>query len=110
VPAMPCHTLETLVDDPHLTAVGLVGRDSHPTEGDIRTIRPTILRDGATADPGDPAQPIGWDTRAVLGELGLAPAAIDALFASGATHEAQRVATMNSRGNGSSTAPSSSVL
>ena len=90
VPAMPCHTLETLLEDPHLTAVGLLGDDTHPTEGAIRSIRPTILRDGATATPGAAAQPIGWDTRAVLGELGYDPAAIDALFAEGAAHEAGR--------------------
>jgi crotonobetainyl-CoA:carnitine CoA-transferase CaiB-like acyl-CoA transferase len=89
VPAMPCHTLATLLEDPHLTAVGLLGRDTHPTEGAIRTIRSTVLRDGALPAPGAPAQPIGWDTRAVLGELGIEAEAIEGLFASGAAHEAR---------------------
>lgn len=88
VPAMPCHTLETLLEDPHLTAVGLLGEDNHPTEGAIRTIRSTILRDGALPAPGAPAQPIGWDTRAVLAELGFEAGAIEGLFASGAAYEA----------------------
>lgn len=49
-----------------------------------RTIRPTIPRDGVPADPGHPARPIGYDTRAVLGEAGYNAAEIDALIASGA--------------------------
>ena len=87
VPAMPCHTLETLPHDPHLVAVGLLGTAQHPAEGAIRTIRPTILRDGQAAPPGSPAQPPGWETRAVLDELGLAASEIDALLASGAAYE-----------------------
>ncbi|TNC11623.1 CoA transferase [Methylobacterium terricola] len=84
VPAMPCHTLETLERDPHLAAVGLLGTDLHPTEGRVRTIRPTILQDGAPAPAGRPAPPPGFDTRTVLRGLGLDEAECDALIASGA--------------------------
>jgi crotonobetainyl-CoA:carnitine CoA-transferase CaiB-like acyl-CoA transferase len=31
VPAMPCHTPDSLVADPHLVAVGLLGSERHPT-------------------------------------------------------------------------------
>ena len=86
VPAMPCHTLTSLLEDPHLAAVGLLGHDTHPTEGAIRTIRPTILRDGAPAPLGTTAQPIGWETRTVLGELGYDPDSIETLFTDGAAH------------------------
>jgi crotonobetainyl-CoA:carnitine CoA-transferase CaiB-like acyl-CoA transferase len=84
VPAAPCHTLEALIDDPHLRAVGLLHDDQHDLEGPIRTIRPTILDDGVPASPGHPARPIGFDTRSVLGEAGYSSAEIDVLIASGA--------------------------
>lgn len=87
VPAMPCHTLESLEHDPHLAAVGLIGTETHPTEGRVRTIRPTILHDGAPAPAGRPAPPPGFDTRAVLRELGLTEAETDALIAAGAAFE-----------------------
>lgn len=87
VPAMPCHTLETLEHDPHLAAVGLIGTDEHPTEGRVRTLRPTILHDGAPAPPGRPAPPPGFDTRAILGELGLTEPESEALIAEGAAFE-----------------------
>ena len=84
VPAAPCHTLEALIEDPHLRAVGLLHHELHNQEGAIRTIRPTILEDGAPGDLGAPARPIGCDTRAVLGEAGYSAREIDALIATGA--------------------------
>lgn len=84
VPAAPCHTLETLLADAHLGAVGLLRQERHPQEGPVRTIRPTILENGVSAEPGPPARPIGWDTRAVLEEAGYQAAEIEALFVSGA--------------------------
>lgn len=87
VPAMPCHTFETLEQDPHLVAVGLIGTDWHPTEGRVRTIRPTILHDGVAAPCGRPAPPPGADTRAVLRGFGLSEADCDALIAVGAAFE-----------------------
>ncbi len=83
VPAMPCHTLETLMEDPHLRAVGLVVPGEHPTEGAIRMIRPTVVHDGECAPPGRPVGPIGHDTRAVLGEAGYTEGEIDALVRRG---------------------------
>jgi crotonobetainyl-CoA:carnitine CoA-transferase CaiB-like acyl-CoA transferase len=84
VPAMPCHTLDTLLDDPHLQAVGLIEADSHPTIGAVRAIRPTILHDGAFAACGTAAGPTGSDTRRVLAEAGLTTEGINALLAEGA--------------------------
>ena len=83
IAAMPCHTLETLMDDPHLVAVGLVEAGEHPTEGAVRMIRPTVVHDGLTAPTGWPASPIGHDTRAVLGEAGFTPGQIDDLIERG---------------------------
>jgi hypothetical protein len=79
-------TLDVLIEDPHLLAMGLLRDEPHDLQGPIRTIRPTILEDGVPANPGAPARPIGADTRAVLGEAGYSDAEIDALVASGAAH------------------------
>lgn len=83
VPAMTCHTLETLPSDPHLQDVGLLSQIEHPVEGEVSAIRPTILVDGELLPGGDPAQPMGWDTRGVLEEAGVTADEIDALVADG---------------------------
>ncbi|MDE2006208.1 MAG: CoA transferase [Rhodospirillales bacterium] len=84
VPAAICHTLESLPEDPHLAAVGLLVAETHPSEGEIRSIRPTVLEDGIAPPPGPPARAQGADTQAVLAEAGLDEAEIAALLASGA--------------------------
>jgi crotonobetainyl-CoA:carnitine CoA-transferase CaiB-like acyl-CoA transferase len=85
VPAMPCHSLETLLEDPHLQAVGMFEQGDHPTEGTVRGIRPSILFEGQMRDASvGGARPIGWDTRSVLAGLGFVQGAIDQLCDSGA--------------------------
>ena len=73
LPAMPCHTLQTLTDDPHLKAVGLLGYENHPTEGKTTVIRSTIQVDGQYPSARSTAAPCGWDTDEILSELGLSP-------------------------------------
>ncbi|MCR0980790.1 CaiB/BaiF CoA transferase family protein [Roseomonas populi] len=87
VPAMPCHSLESLLEDPHLNAVGLFRDVEHPTEGRVRSLRPTVLHDGAPAEAGRAASPVGYDTRAVLLEAGLPGEEIDRLMACGTAHQ-----------------------
>ncbi len=70
LPAMPCHTLETLVEDPHLKAVGLLATEKHPTEGKTTVIRSTIQVDGAYPDARATAAPCGWDSIEILQDLG----------------------------------------
>jgi crotonobetainyl-CoA:carnitine CoA-transferase CaiB-like acyl-CoA transferase len=67
---MPCHTLETLPQDPHLKAVGLIAYEDHPTEGRTASIRGSVRVHGETLDRRTPAAPCGWDSEAVLAELG----------------------------------------
>ena len=84
IPCMPCHTLESLLADPHLQDVGLVQPAEHPTQGSIRAIRPTVSMTGLDPTVRLPAPHIGQHTAEVLAELGYAPDAVAALFGSGA--------------------------
>jgi crotonobetainyl-CoA:carnitine CoA-transferase CaiB-like acyl-CoA transferase len=84
IAAQPCHTLDTLQDDAHLKAVGLIEYENHPTEGRTAALRASIRVDEATLPRRAPAQPRGADTRELLAELGYAHDAVNALVSSGA--------------------------
>jgi len=88
VPAMPYNTLDSLLTDPHLQAVGMVTPETHPTEGETLAIgRPNTLS-GGMAPPGRPAPRLGEDTLAVLRESGFSDAEITALRDAGALIDA----------------------
>lgn len=78
--AMPVHSIESLSRDPHLTAVQLMTQEDHPTEGRTTVLRSSIRADDAPLPPRGPAAPRGWDTRAVLDELGYTGAEAAALL------------------------------
>ncbi len=86
IPCMPCHSLDSLLQDPHLCAVGLVEPVSSGTGVGVHNLRSTVLENemplstAALADAG----PLGRETASVLAELGLGPADIDAMVRSGA--------------------------
>ena len=83
VPAMPCHSLDTLIEDAHLAAVGLLGEADHPAEGRIRTIRPTVIADGEAPAARSPAPLLGMENAPLLEELGFTADEIAALWADG---------------------------
>jgi crotonobetainyl-CoA:carnitine CoA-transferase CaiB-like acyl-CoA transferase len=89
IPAMPCHALGNIADDPHLAAVKLVERTIHPTEGAVRNVRPTLIIDDEPVTSESDAKQLGADTRAVLAEVGYSDAEIDALVRSGAAIESR---------------------
>jgi crotonobetainyl-CoA:carnitine CoA-transferase CaiB-like acyl-CoA transferase len=70
LPAMPCHTLETLTEDSHLKAVKLIDFENHPTEGKAAVIRSTIQVDGEYPSARSTSVPCGWDTNEILKDLG----------------------------------------
>ena len=85
VPAMPYHTLDSLLDDPHLADTGFFQWIEHPTEGRVRQMRlPNKLSTGARSD-FLPAPKVGQHSVEVLREVGYSDAEIDALIAAGAT-------------------------
>jgi crotonobetainyl-CoA:carnitine CoA-transferase CaiB-like acyl-CoA transferase len=80
LPAMPCHTLDTLTDDPHLKAVKLINFENHPTEGKTAVIRSTIQVDGNYPSSRSTAAPCGWDTTGILTELGYSETEMEQLL------------------------------
>src|SRR5262245_57667610 len=87
VPAMPCHTLDTLPGDPHLSAVALTQPATHAVEGPVTAVRSSVLIDQEVPKPGPRAQPRGWDTVAILEEIGVSPDEIKDLIATGAVED-----------------------
>ena len=87
---MPCHTLQTLTEDPHLKAVGLLSFENHPTEGKTAVIRPTIQVDGAYPSARSTAVPCGWDTNDLLKDLGYNKGEIDNLIAQHAAYSYEK--------------------
>ena len=78
IPVMPLHTVETLIEDPHLNDVGLFQIMDHPTEGQVRVVgcpsnwsahEPTIRHH---------APALGEHTAEILAEAGLSEAEIAA--------------------------------
>jgi crotonobetainyl-CoA:carnitine CoA-transferase CaiB-like acyl-CoA transferase len=87
VPAMPCHTLATLRDDPQLSAVALTQTVTHPIEGPVTAVRSSILIDDEVPRPSASAKPLGWDTVDILREIGVALGEIEQLVRTGAIHD-----------------------
>jgi crotonobetainyl-CoA:carnitine CoA-transferase CaiB-like acyl-CoA transferase len=82
IPVAPLHTLDSLLEDPHLNATGFFQTIDHPTEGRIRQMeipsrwsesQPTIRR---------PAPRLGENTVEILREAGYGDEEIDKLLAS----------------------------
>ena len=87
VPAMPYHTLDSLMDDPHLKEVGFFEPVEHPTEGRIINMSlPNKLSKGARSD-FNPAPKIGQHSVEILRELGYADEEIESLVSTQVTKD-----------------------
>jgi crotonobetainyl-CoA:carnitine CoA-transferase CaiB-like acyl-CoA transferase len=87
VPAMPYHTLDSLMEDPHLADVRLFETIHHPTEGDIVNIRLPNKLSGGVRQDFSPAPKLGQHSVEILGELGYAEAEIASLIDGQVTHD-----------------------
>ncbi len=85
VPAGPLHTLESLLEDPHLKAVGFFQRLEHPTEGTLVTLRPPSRWSRTPAEVRLPPPHLGEHSAELLAQAGYSRADIDALVAAGVT-------------------------
>jgi crotonobetainyl-CoA:carnitine CoA-transferase CaiB-like acyl-CoA transferase len=85
VPTIIVNSLEDLIDDEHLNAVGFWKTIEHPTEGTLRTPAfPSAFSD-SPADIRRHAPLLGEHTVEILSEAGLDQATIDSMIESGAT-------------------------
>ena len=84
IAAMPLHTLDTLIEDPHLKETGFFEVIEHPTEGAIvNTAIPSYWSKFTPSRPS-PAPSLGQNTFEVLLENGYSEEEIHLLLASGA--------------------------
>ena len=70
-----------MLEDPHLQAVGMFAEREHPEAGTYRSVRSPYAFSATPTTLGGHPQALGADTRAVLEDLGLAAADVDALCA-----------------------------
>jgi len=89
IAAQPCHSLESLQQDRHLAAVGLISYEQHPTEGRVAAIRSSIRIDDETLKLREPSQPKGWESKKILSEVGYTNEQIERMQSCGAVLAAQ---------------------
>ncbi|MFB9263900.1 CaiB/BaiF CoA transferase family protein [Bradyrhizobium erythrophlei] len=84
IPHAPLHDLDSLIDDPHLAAVGLIRSLEHPTEGTLRVAGPAAT--WSRTPPSIRTHPprLGEHGEEILREAGVADAEIAALVDEGA--------------------------
>ncbi|KPK07302.1 MAG: acetyl-CoA acetyltransferase [Betaproteobacteria bacterium SG8_39] len=88
IPVQRMNSIDDIVRDPHLAAIGYFETVEHPSEGRLRSMK--VPSEWSESTPGyrRHAPRLGEHTREVLAEAGLGEAAIDALLASGAARAA----------------------
>jgi crotonobetainyl-CoA:carnitine CoA-transferase CaiB-like acyl-CoA transferase len=86
IPCMPLHDIESLMDDPHLKATGMIKTVMHPSEGAMRQIGVPIKLSGTpTSTEQRPAPRLGQHSQEVLMEAGFSRAEVNDLLSLGAT-------------------------
>jgi crotonobetainyl-CoA:carnitine CoA-transferase CaiB-like acyl-CoA transferase len=83
IPAGPVNSLEDVLDDPHLDAIGFFRQMTHPTEGEV--VMPDVPVRFAQSPAGIGRLPprLGENGREILQEIGLRSDEIESLSASG---------------------------
>ena len=89
IPHAPLHDLDSLIDDPHLIAVGLLQSIEHPTEGGLRLAGPAAT--WSKTPPSIRRHPprLGEPGGEILREAGYTEREIETLNAEGAMVEAE---------------------
>lgn len=87
IPHKPLNSIDTLIDDPHLEAVGFFRREEHPSEGAVLSM--DIPSSWSRSVPGAlrPAPRLGEHTREILREVDFDDQFIDDLLRHGVVAE-----------------------
>lgn len=80
IPVMRMHTMETLLEDPHLHAVGFFEQVQHPTEGTLRSLGTGTCWSASPCAVPRPAPRLGEHTRDVLAECGFSNEEIQSFY------------------------------
>ena len=86
IPVMPMHTLETILEDPHLNAIDFFRTVDHPVEGRIRQMRVPSTWSVTQPEPAGPAPTLGQHGRDILREAGFSTEEIEQLAEQEAVH------------------------
>lgn len=87
IPCMPLHDVDSLLQDPHLLAVGMLQQVEHPTEGRLSEIGVPVSFSGTPTLPVQkPAPQLGQHSVQILQEAGLTDVAIQELQRLGVTN------------------------
>ncbi len=87
IPHAPLHDLDSLIDDPHLAAVGLLQSIEHPTEGTLRVAGPTATWSKTPPSIRKHPPRLGEHGEEILREAGFSDDEIAALEVEGALIE-----------------------
>ncbi|WP_332824125.1 CaiB/BaiF CoA transferase family protein [Ramlibacter sp.] len=87
VPAGPLHSLESLLQDPHLAAVGFFERHEHPTEGTVVSLRPPSSWSRTPLAVRRLPPRLGEHSAEVLRDAGYSQEELAALVAAGVTSD-----------------------
>lgn len=86
IPAAPMHTLDSVVHDEHLQAVGMFEMVDHPTEGLVRQLRAPTRWSASPPSVRSPAPTLGQHTAEVLREAGVPQEQVDTILQRLASH------------------------
>jgi crotonobetainyl-CoA:carnitine CoA-transferase CaiB-like acyl-CoA transferase len=93
IPVMPMHDLESILQDPHLTATGFFPVVDHPSEGKIRSMKASARWSETQVEPSRLAPRLNEHGSEILREAGFSEAEIETLVREGATLAMQGAAT-----------------